>query len=118
MSNTITSGSYTLEPFAVTGYDSARLSGNIVHQILGKSEPDITLRPAALRTGTLNLAFDDETDSAEAVTAHATSTDPFTLTTALGTVDMTYVVAGDIRRTLDETRKVWTVAVSYQEINP
>jgi hypothetical protein len=120
MSTVITSGSETIEPTIIDGYSSGRESRNIVHPILGRSEPDVTLRPANLRTGTLTLGFEgptSEIDSLEAETLHATGGVFAVVSTDRGTVEMSYVVNGQISRTLeDETRDAWLVTVDYQEV--
>lgn len=133
-------------PTLIEGYESQRESGNIAHPVSGRANPDYTLRPASLRTGTLTLVFtgssavaeygfvdgyivalggeggmDPEIASLEAEQAHAEAR-VFTLTTAeRTTVLMTYVVreGGRIARMLDpQTRRVWMVMVDFQEIIP
>ncbi len=143
MTTIITHADGTIFPTLIEGYESTRDSGNVAHPIVGSDNPDYTLRPAGLRTGTLTLLFADtpastgyvieddyvvpveipeqsaEDASLVCETVHA-SAQVFTLTTAdRATILMTYVVraGGKIIRTLDrDTRSVWLVAVEYQEI--
>lgn len=123
MADIITAGEATIEPTLIIGYTAARTSANLVHDILGKPSPDVTLRPAQLRTGTLTLGFDSptsETDSKTAADLLATYEGVFSLLSAdRTTVDMTFVVSegGRIARDLeDETRAAWIVTADYQEV--
>lgn len=108
-------------PLVIDGYDSSRQSGTVVHPIAGRADPDVTLAPAGLRTGTLRLVFADETDAKTAEDEHAEAR-AFTLSDDdRATVAMYYVVdaGGDITRSLDDTtRDAWVVEVPFQEISP
>jgi hypothetical protein len=117
MTTIITSGADTLNPTMVLGYSSSRLAGNIIHPVLGREDPDVTMRPAGLRTGTLELLFTGETDGKEAEDLHST-TAVFTLTsTDRPSINMSYVAAGRIGRELDpDTRDVWVVRIEFQEV--
>jgi len=117
MSVTITHSAGVIEPLAVSGYASTRRSNNIIHTIPGNSIPDVTLRPASLRTGTLTLVFGDEVTAAEAEHTHAIG-GVFTLTSsARTTVSMAYVLSGDLTRELAPSGQ-WNVTVGYQEVAP
>lgn len=119
MATIITSGDTTIEPLLVTGWEASQDSRNIIHTIIGRSTPDVTLKPAGLRSGTLELLFENATDADEARLLHADAV-VFTLTSSeLSQVDMTYVVAGSISSVLeDETRRLWTISVDFQEVTP
>lgn len=106
----------TIEPIAVSDYATSREGGNIVHPILGRAEPDVTLRPANLRTGTLTMTFADEGASRIAEDAHATGAVFGILSDERPTVEMSYVVAGAISRTLGAAA-VWTLTVDFQEVS-
>lgn len=110
-----------IAPIVVDGYESQRTSGNVVHNIVGRSSPDVTLGPASLRTGTLELVFPDELDAKAAEDAHALPV-AFTLSSDdRSTIEMYYVVNNNdrVRRALDdETREVWIVSVPFQEVAP
>lgn len=116
----ITHGVSTVIPTQILGYETERESQNIVHAIMGRSEPDVTLRPAYLRTGTLSLGFEgvtSETDSKAAEDLHATG-GVFTLNADRVTAGMSYVVTGTVKRTLEEeTRDAWIVEFSFQEVS-
>jgi hypothetical protein len=115
----ITHDTTTIEPVVVEGYESTREGRNVVHPIIGRAEPDVTLRPANLRTGTLRLVFDDEDASAAAELEHATGGVFAVVSTERATIEMSYVVAGEIVRGLDEdTSEDWIVTVEYQEVTP
>lgn len=120
MSATITSGSITITPTLVLSYESQRTSASRGHELLGGGVA-VTMRPASLRTGTLELFFVDEATAYAAELAHRDSA-VFTLDEPeRPTAAMSYVVApgGRITRTLDdESRAVWTVSVDYQEVTP
>jgi len=106
-----------LNPDLALGYATTRYSENIIHKIVGRSNPDVTLRPAALRTGTLRLLFSSEYAANAAVNFHARAA-VFTLTdTDLPLSGMRYVLSGKADRELDEeTLLRWVVTVDYQEI--
>lgn len=107
-----------IEPLATDGYESSRTSGSITHQILGKPEPDITIRPATLRTGTLTFWFDDEEASLEAEEAHAEGGLFYLEHGVRQTVLMRYVPTGTITRSLERsTGGAWIVTVEYTEVS-
>lgn len=117
MSTVITHSSGVITPTAVDGYESARTPRTIVHTILGRSDPDITLRPAGLRSGTLTLVF---ATGAEASGAEAVLRTPevFALTNPdVPEMAMSFVVAeGDLRTVLGDTRQSWNVDVPFREV--
>jgi hypothetical protein len=121
MAEYITHGVDVIAPTVVLNISSARESGNIIHPIIGRAEPDVTLRPASLRTGVLELGFagpDAEADSADAEQAHA-GMGAFTLHNDVRpSLGFSYVVNGTVERALeDETRDAWIVRVGYQEVS-
>ena len=117
MATTITHGASTITPILVLGYGADRAANNIVHAIPGRSNPDVTLRPANLRTGTLELGFTSELESKDAADLHATG-GVFTLSdTDRASVGMSYVASGRISRALeDTTRGAWVISVDFQEV--
>lgn len=109
----------TVTPELVLSYQSSRASGNVIHDIPGRDNPDVTLRPAGLRTGTLELFFAEEADSRAAEGVFAASGTFALIADERPTVAMYFIVSGTIERELEsQTRKRWTVRVGYQEINP
>lgn len=116
MATTITFGTSTLTPISVEGYDSASPVNNIVHEILGRSNPDVTLRPAGLRTGTLTLHFTNETQSRTAENLARTAGVGILISTERTTLGMTFVVGnGTVTRRLTEYGS-WVVTFPYQEV--
>lgn len=120
MSTSITHSFGSITPEVVDGYTASREARTVVHPILNRSDPDITLRATGLRTGSLSCVFKDQ---ASAITAYGilsvaqvlTLTDP-----EVPAVDMSFVVAeGDLEIALDdETREVWIVTVPFVEVSP
>lgn len=116
-----------LVPDVVDGFESVRETQSIVHRVLGRPYPDVTLRPATARTGTLKLVFGNEAAAAHAEAVHAApgilklqaAFDYDANEVIRPTVEMLYVPAGRITRTLDpDTRDVWIVTVDFQEVEP
>jgi len=117
---TITHSTGTITPTIVDGFTSTRESGTLVHPILGSENPDVTLRPAALRAGILTLVFASASaaTAAEMVMASAqvlTLTDP-----DVSQIGMSFVVTGGgIELDLDrESRSAWLLRVPFQEVAP
>ena len=113
-----------IAPSAILGYGSTRETGTVVHRIINRPGPDVTLRVAGLRTGSLRLAFvgpSAESDSAAAETVLATAA-VFALQSAdRASVQMSFVlpVGGRLDRTLEETtRAAWVVSFDWVEVEP
>lgn len=117
MTTTISNGTTALTPQLVDGYEAARESGNLVHSIIGSTEPAITLRPANMRSGELRIVVGSDRALAlqfEALLAGGT-------VCALADTDvdvaMSFVVTDSISTELDdETRAVWIVVCGFQEV--
>lgn len=124
MSDIITSGASVIEPTLILGYSSTRAARTIIHDIIGRAAPDVTLRPAGLRSGRMELAFltdDSESASAAAEAVLATAATFSLVSSDRASVSLQFVVpAGtNITRTLDdETRDGWVVAFGWQEVIP
>lgn len=120
MATVITSGALTIAPQIFLNVTSDQSSGNIVHPILGRSNPDVTLRPATLRTGVIEMGFsgpNSETDSALARTILAGGGVFALSSTDRASVSMSFVTSGRINRELEDTsRNAWVVRVDYQEV--
>lgn len=119
MTTTITIAGTTYTPTLVDGYESHRRAQSIVHVVIGSATPDVTLRPALMRTGVLRLVFASEAESKACETAHAGAVTCQLASTDRASIPMTYVVAdGDVVRTLDDqTRNVWILQIPFQEIS-
>lgn len=118
MTTTLSDGITDVIPTLVTGWESTRDARNILHDIIGRADFDVTLRPAGLRSGTLEMLFSslDNALAAEALLVQAKS---FTLEdTDRPTLNMTFVASGSITVAIDEdTRTLWTVACDFQEVD-
>jgi hypothetical protein len=105
-----------ITPLLVLGYETARQSQSIFHDILGGGQ-DVTLRPASLRSGTLRLLLATEAEAVAAETAHAAGKVLRLTDTDRPSVSMSYVLDGSLVRRLDDgTRKLWTLDVGYREV--
>lgn len=122
MGTVVTRGALIIAPTQVNEITSERDSGVLVHEVLGRPVPDVTLRPASSRKGTLEMLFAGvgaEDASAAAEDAH-TVPGMFTIASdERPTLSFSYVPVGRITRVLDaQTRDVWLVRVEYREITP
>lgn len=119
MAELFTQGSDTYTPDAVEVFMTERESRNIVHNVIGRANPDITLRPAGLRTGTLSVVFRDELDALAFDDAHAVGA-VFTYDSgSRPTLSMTYVPVGRLTRELDPSSLAfWRVTFDFQEVSP
>jgi len=106
-----------MTPEVIDGFESSRRVGNIMHNVLGVEDVDVTYRPAKLRTGTLRMVFASEADALEAELLHANGTEFDIASTERDAIVMSYAVSGDITLTLDDaTRDVWVLSVTFQEV--
>ena len=118
MATTITTAAgQTTEPVLVLSYETVRNVPTLTHTIIGRGDPDVTLKPAGLRSGTLQLLYATE---AEATAAMLVLTVLGTLVLAdddVASVGMTFVVTGDLYSREDEqTHRAWVVSVPYAEV--
>lgn len=120
MSTIITHSGGVITPAVVNGFESERPARSIVHTILGREDPDVTMRPAGLRKGTLTLVFatgaaGKAAENAMVLPRVFTLTDP-----DVPEVNMPFVVAdGGVTLRLDlDTQEVWTLEVPYSEVTP
>ena len=117
MSTTVTSGATTITPELVTGWESTNDTFNIVHDILSRSTPDITLRGSTTRSGTLTMLFLTEASCETARALHLGANVLTLASTEITAANFDYVVAGAVAASLeDETRRYWTLSVDYKEI--
>ena len=113
---TITWGTQSVTAELVTGYDSRRDSGNLLHTVIGRADPDVTLKAAGLRQGTLEVwcpshsgALEVEALHAQVGVLHLTDYDQPGL-------DMFYVVAGPVETRPEIGTTRWLVRVAYAEV--
>lgn len=114
---TITSGTLTFTPELVTAWETAQASRNVLHTIIGKSDPDVTLKPSSTRSGTLEMLFlsASAANTARGILANGTI---FTISdseTWLNGFD--FVMSGTISTVLeDTTRNLWTISADFTEV--
>ena len=115
MATAITGAGVTLYPEFVVNYASRRASGNLLHVVIGRSDPDVTLKAAGLRTGTIGFICAD-LETAQAIEEQHAAVGVLTLVSdEFPGLDMSYVVSGSISVNPDGTR--WAVAVDYAEVS-
>jgi len=116
VTTTITLGVQSVYPELVTGYDSRRESGNLLHTIIGRADPDVTLKAAGLRQGTLEVWCPSHSSVLEVEALHAqVGVLHLTDDDAPG-VAMHYVVSGAIDVTPEFGTPRWLVRVAYAEV--
>jgi hypothetical protein len=106
-------------PKIVMNYVSTRESRNIYHEIIGRSYPAVTTRPAQSRTGTLEFLFETEADSVIGENIHNAGTIVRLRHegNAQRNMNLDYMVNGSVTRSLEpETRRLWTLTVNYREV--
>ena len=119
MTTTISDGTTSVTPKLILEYEHTRATRSLVHDVLGRADPDVTLRAAATRSGRIrallvspaDVSTLDELLSAPAVLSIASTDEP--------RLDgLTFVVAdADIRVTL-EGQSTWFVEWTYQQVAP
>ncbi|SDT69445.1 hypothetical protein [Jiangella sp. DSM 45060] len=119
MTTTITDGTTTLTPLLVLGWAPARQARTRVHQLLGRPDPDVTLRPHALRAGQLRILCADEVAAAAMEQMHAAGTVLTLADDDVATAAMAYVVSGQLTTELDQVTLLrWVVTADFTEVLP
>lgn len=110
-------GGATITPLLVIGYESTRTARNVVHQILNRANPDVSLRPATLRTGTLTMLCASLAIAQSLEQLHLQDGIMRLQDADLPAAAMYYVPNGSITVTLDpEGRRRALVAVDFHEV--
>lgn len=116
---TISSGILSFNPVLITAWQVNQDSRNVIHTIIGRNDPDVTLKPATTRSGTLQLLFSSATgaNTARGILANGTV---FTISDSETWLDgLDFVMSGTISTALeDETRKMWTIQADFTEVIP
>jgi hypothetical protein len=116
---TISDGTTTLTPMLVLGWSTSREARTVVHRLIGQAAPDVTLRPHALRSGSLRILC---ADMAEALAMEALHAAGVVLTLDdddVSAVAMSYVVSGALSVDLDPaTLARWVVTADFTEVLP
>lgn len=120
---TLTRDAVTITPELVLGWQQGRAGRSVVHQILSRPDPDVTLRPSAVATGTLSLFFTSLTDAQQALTEHADTPGVWTFdgSPEEPALTLTYVLSPDGTASMraDGTQLTrWVVEVPYQVVQP
>ena len=116
---TITSGVLSFTPTLITGWQTSQESRNVVHNIIGRTDPDVTILKAATRNGTLEMLFTSATgaETARGILANGAV---FTITDSEFWLDgFDFVITGNLTAALeDTTRDLWTVSCDFVEVIP
>lgn len=105
-----------------TAYESARVSANVVHRVMGATAPVVTLGPLAMRAGQLELWCPDLATAQAVAGLHAGGAVAISWTnTPLAGLAMSYVV--DTRGSVavhpaEVGLAPWVVRVDYAEVTP
>lgn len=119
MPTTITHSTGSINPESVDGYQATREARNVVHDIINRANPDVTLRAAGLRRGGFRLLFTEQSD---ALAAYAVMSKPQVFTIAntdVPAIGMSFVVGpegGAITIELNDTRTGWWIEVPFVEV--
>jgi hypothetical protein len=107
-----------ITPELVMSTTHARELRTVVIDIPNSDEPYISLERARLRTGTLELFFDDDETAAERAEEIIAAGGTYTLTYPERlSWEMRFTPTGTLERRLDdETRDHWVVSFGFQEL--
>lgn len=120
MSTTIHGATTSVTPDLVLELRWTREARTIVHQLLSRQDPDVTIRPTGLRSGDLACYVEDRA-TADTLAALAASGEVLTITSDDDDLldGLALVVAGDIVVELDtQTLTRSLVTVPYREVLP
>jgi len=116
---TISDGTTDFVPILITEWDTTREAGNVLHDIIGRPDDDVTYRPARYRQGTL-VVLCATLEDALALELLASQPRKLYLTDDdHPAINMAFVAAGDINVLLDdETRLQATVGIEFRQVAP
>lgn len=117
MTTTITDATSSITPDLVVGYDTERESRNVLHNVIGKAEQDVSLELDGLRYGTLHLFFESQT-AAWVAYEQLGAIGTWELTdTDIPQIGMSFVRTGPMKMGLDPvSRRRWLIEMDYQEV--
>jgi hypothetical protein len=117
MTTTITDASSSITPDLVMEYSTERESRNVLHNVIGKAEQDVSLELDGLRYGTLHLFFQSKTDAWVAYDALGGVGTWELNDTDHPQIDMNFVRQGSMQMKLDPvSRQRWIIEMDYQEV--
>lgn len=118
MSTTVTDGSVTLYPVLRLDRSNVYETRNKVHELLAGGVA-VTFRWQPLRSGTLSFLFASETAAQACLQMHLNGYVMQVADTSAPTLDMTYVVSGNLgAEKVEDTTDAWLVNVDVQEVQP
>ena len=117
MTTQIINNEALIQPVFLLQYETQTESNNVVHRVIGKGEPDVSLAEDTTRMGTLHLFFDTKADAWEAFTL-LRDISVWTLSdTDHEEINMDFTRQGVMKITLDSvSRRRWIIEMDYQEI--
>lgn len=119
MPTSLTRGATVLNAhIALSEYTAEQPNGTIVHDILGRPSPDITDRPAGMRSGRIGLTFATSALANTARVALAQGGQWSLQCTEHPTLNMSaFAIVGSIGLTPGSTGE-WVLTTGYQEFTP
>ena len=115
----ISDGTTTITPLLVIEWDTVRDAANVLHDVVGRVDDDVTFRPAGMRSGAIvclceTLEHALQLEALAALPKKLTLTDP-----DHPAINMTFVAAGRIGVALDDdTREQATVSIEFKQVAP
>jgi hypothetical protein len=117
--STITDGITAVTPLLVIAWDTQREAGNVLHDIIGRTDDDVTLRPARLRTGTLECLCATLEDALQLEILASLPVKLIFEDADHPALNMTFVASGAIAVALDdETRRQATCSIDFAQVAP
>lgn len=103
----------------VVDYEMTRETPTVVHRIIGRADPDVTIAPTRTREGTLHLIEHGDAPAAQ-LAAHLAQLGRYQLVVPdAPTAGMTFVVVGVASLRLDDpelSRRAWSLDVPVVEV--
>ncbi len=117
MTTIITDATSTVTPDLVLEYNTERESRNVLHNVIGKAEPDVSLELDGLRFGTLHLFFEAREDAWTAYEALGAIGTWELTDTDYPQIGMNFVRTRAMKMGLDPvSRRRWIIEMDYQEV--
>lgn len=116
MAATISDGTTSVYPVQILGYESTRKVQNRVHDLLNGDDA-ITLLPNKLRSGRLELLFNNLADAQACFALHSSAVRLTLTEDETPAVSMQYVANDEIQIRVDPaTQSAWIVRAGYREV--
>lgn len=112
---TVSTPTQSVTPLLVSGWNTTRAPRTVVHDVLGRTDPEVTYRPAATRSGDLTYLFNNLSDAQRCESMHSSGVVLTLSDETTGT--MRYVVSGDVALNTETDRgSVWSVRATFREV--